>query len=389
MNTSIYLDHNATTPILPEVADAVREASLRYDGNPGSQHEPGRQARRALEEVRERTGAILGARQGGVHADQVLFTSGGTEANNLALFGLAASQSTPPGQLVVPAIEHPSIVEPAAELERRGWRVERPTASVDGVVSLQEIESLLEPDTRLVNLMLANNETGVLQPVAEVAKVCADRGIPLHTDAAQVVGKLRVDFAALAVATLSCAAHKFHGPLGIGALIVRHDIRLLPTQFGGHQQAGLRPGTEALALAVGMCTALECWHREADARAERLRQLRDRLEQTIIAEVPSATVIGQHAERLPNTSNIAFAGFDRQALLMALDMAGVACSSGSACASGSSEPSPVLVAMGLEKALVDGSVRLSLGAPTNAAEVDEATRRILHVCQHLGRGSNR
>ncbi len=386
MSSSIYLDHNATTPILPVVADAVREASLRYGANPGSQHEPGRQARRALEDTRERTGELLGARQGGMHADRVLFTSGGTEANNLALFGLTADHSEAPGQLVVPAIEHPSITEPAAVLQRRGWRVARPSASVDGVVSLQEIESHLEPDTRLVSMMLANNETGVLQPVASVAKLCAERGIPLHADAAQAIGKIPVDFAALGAATMSCAAHKFQGPLGIGALIVRHDVGLRAAQFGGHQQAGLRPGTEMLALAVGMCTALECWRSEAKERAERLRQLRDQLEQAIVAEVPSAVVIGQHAERLPNTSNIAFVGLDRQALLMALDMAGVACSSGSACASGSSEPSPVLVAMGLEKALVDGSVRLSLGASTTAVEIEEATRRILSVCQQLRQG---
>ena len=318
----------------------------------------------------------------------MIFTSGGTEANNLAVFGLTEEQTDSSGHWVIPAIEHPSILEPAAELQRDGWRVAHPTASVDGVVCLQEIESLLEPDTRLASLMLANNETGVLQPVAQMAKLCSDNGIPLHTDAAQAIGKIPVNFSALEVATMSCAAHKFHGPLGIGALIVRHGIKLRAKQFGGHQQGGLRPGTEMLALAVGMCTALECWHREADQRSNRLKQLRDRLEQAILSELPSAIVIGQQAERLPNTSNISFMELDRQALLMALDMAGVACSSGSACASGSSEPSPVLVAMGLEKALIDGSIRLSLGASTSAAEIDETARRILHACQHLGHGSN-
>ena len=387
MDSLIYLDHNATTPMLPAVADAVREASLRYGANPGSQHEPGRHARRALEEARERIGALLGARQGGTRNDRVILTSGGTEANNLAVFGLTTPASS--GQLVVPAIEHPSITAPAAELERRGWRVARPTASVDGVVDPQEIEALLGPDTRLVCLMLANNETGVLQPVSAVAQLCEHCDVPLHVDAAQAVGKLPVDFAALKASTLSCAAHKFHGPLGIGALIARDDVLLQPTQFGGHQQAGLRPGTEMLALAVGMCTALECWQGEAEQRVERLRQLRGRMEQAIVAEVPTAVIIGQQAERLPNTSNIAFVGFDRQALLMALDMTGVACSSGSACASGSSEPSPVLVAMDLEKPLVDGSIRLSLGASTNGPEVDEAVRRILYACKRLEQSSNR
>jgi cysteine desulfurase len=386
MSSSIYLDHNATTPILPEVADAIRDAALRYGANPGSQHEPGRQARRALEEARQRVGELLGARQEGIDSDQVLFTSGGTEANNLALFGLTANSPPAQGELVIPAIEHPSILEPAAELQRQGWTVLPVPADRDGVVQPDSMVSLLGPNTRLACLMLANNETGVIQPVAEVARSCSDKGIAMHCDAAQAVGKVPVDFTALGVDTMSCAAHKFHGPLGVGLLLVKHGVRLQPSVYGGHQQAGLRPGTETVALAIGVQVALECLHREAEERIARVAQLRDRLEQAIVAEVPAATVIGQRAERLPNTSNIAFVGLDRQALLMALDLAGVACSSGSACASGSSEPSPVLVAMGLEKALVDGSVRLSLGVSTTAAEIDEAARRILHACQHLGRG---
>jgi cysteine desulfurase len=383
MSSSIYLDHNATTPILPAVADAMHEASLGFSANPGSQHEPGRQARRALEDARERVGELLGARQGGLDADQVIFTSGGTEANNLALFGLTAGRAAEPGRLVIPAIEHPSITEPAAALQRSGWRVARPHPDARGVVNLQEIEPLLELDCRLVSLMLANNETGVVQPVVEVARACNDRSIPIHCDAAQAVGKIAVGFSSLGVDTMSCAAHKFHGPLGIGLLLVKHGVQLQPSLYGGHQQAGLRPGTQSVALAIGVQVALECWQREAAERTERLRHLRDRLEQAIVAELPAAEVIGQGAERLPNTSNIAFVGLDRQALLMALDLAGVACSSGSACASGSSEPSPVLVAMGLEKPLIDGSVRLSLGATTTAAEIDEASRRILAVCKQL------
>lgn len=388
MNDPIYLDHNATTPVLPEVADAVREASLRYGANPGSQHEPGRQARRALEEARGRIGELLGARLKGMEADSILLTSGGTEANNLALFGLTAASVEAPGHLVISGLEHPSITAAAALLESHGWRVDRAAPEQDGVVRPETIESLLRPGTRLVCLMLASNETGVLQPVAEVAQLCEARGVPLHCDAVQAVGKLPVDFAALGVTAMTSTAHKFHGPLGIGALVVRHGIRLQPLLWGGHQQGGLRPGTETAALVIGMRTALELWHGEADTRTARIQLLRDRLEQSILAQEPSAVVIGQHSQRLPNTSNIAFPGLDRQALVMALDMAGVACSSGSACASGSSEPSPTLVAMGLERTLVEGSIRLSLGALTTAAEIDEAAGRILRVCQHLRRGPN-
>jgi cysteine desulfurase len=389
MNQTIYLDHNATTPMLPEVADAVREASLRYGANPASQHEPGRQARRALEKARARIGELLGARLQGMEADSILLTSGGTEANNLALFGLIAASVEAPGHLVISGLEHPSITTAAAVLETRGWQVDRAAPGQDGVVLPGTIGALLQPETRLVCLMLASNETGVLQPAADVAQLCKTRGVPLHCDAVQAVGRLPVDFAKLGATTMTCTAHKFHGPLGIGALVVRHGVRLRPLLWGGHQQAGLRAGTETVALAIGMSKAMECWHAEAAARTTRLQSLRDRLEQSILAQEPSAVIIGKRSERLPNTSNIAFPGLDRQALVMALDMAGVACSTGSACASGSSELSPALVAMGLERAVAEGSIRLSLGAQTTAAEVDAASSRILRVCQHLRRGSNR
>jgi len=392
MDEPIYLDHNATAPLLPAVADAIRDASLRFPGNPGSQHEAGRKARRALEEARERIGQLLGARLDGQKPDRVFFTSGGTEANNLALLGLlggSRADGTIPGRLAISAIEHPSVAEPANQLESSCWQVDRIGVDSNGVMLLDELEQVLQPMTRLVSLMLGNNETGVLQPLAEASTLCAEHGVLLHSDAAQVVGKLPVDFAGLNLAMMSCAAHKFNGPRGIGALIVRDDVAIRPTMFGGHQQADVRPGTESIALAVGMCTALECWHRESDVRRKRLTELRDSLENAILAELPTAIAIGRDAPRLPNTANIAFTGFDRQALVMALDMAGVACSTGSACASGSSEPSPTLTAMGLEKAAAEGSVRLSLGATTTKPEIDEATRRILLVCKRLQQSRNR
>jgi cysteine desulfurase len=389
MSSPIYLDHNATTPLLPEVADAIREAALKYPANPGSQHEPGRQARRALETARQRVGQLLGARTSGLDADRVIFTSGGTEAANLAIFGLlgtprgSASEgaATAPGHLITTKIEHPCILAAAAQLPH--CRVTHLDVDTSGVVQIEQLQQHLTPDTQLVSVMLANNETGVLQPVGEIAALCADQGVALHTDAAQVIGKLPVDFEGLNVSALSCAAHKFYGPLGIGALIVRHDLPLQPTLFGGHQQAGLRPGTEMVALAIGMATALECWHREAAAHEQRLGQLRDQFEQSIRAELPYVEVIGAGAARLPNTSNLAFVGLNRQALLMALDQAGIACSSGSACASGSSEPSPVLLAMGLNPEILDGAVRFSLGHTTTASEIASSCRRILSVCQRL------
>jgi cysteine desulfurase len=207
----------------------------------------------------------------------------------------------------------------------------------------------------------------------------------LHSDAAQVAGKLPIDFRGLGVATLSVAAHKFHGPIGIGVLVVRRGLELRPRLFGGFQQGGIRPGTEPVALAVGMCRALELWHAERDARATRLQQLRDRFETLIRHGWPSAVVIGRDAPRLPHTSNIAFVGLDRQALFIALDLAGVACSTGSACASGSSEPSPAHLAMGCPPAVFGSALRFSLGVTTTAAEVEQAARRILRCCNELGR----
>jgi cysteine desulfurase len=398
----IYLDHNATTPILPEAADAVREAGLRYGANPESQHEPGRQARRALEAARERIGELLGASAD----DRVAFTSGGTESNNLAMTGLLhplplgegrargglvqASPSLQPspggrGGILISPLEHPSVYRTADHLAEQGWRVDRLPVIVDGVVRAEALGELLRPDTRLVSVMLASHETGVLQPVADVAATCRERGVKAHTDATQVVGKLQVNFRDLGVDALTFTAHKFHGPIGVGALLVRHGAVLAPSLHGGFQQAGLRPGTECVPLALGMLAALEAWAREADARSERMATLRDQLERQILAGDARAVVIGAAAARLPHTANMAFVGLDRQALAMAFDLAGVACSTGSACASGSSEPSPALVAMGLPQEQISSSIRFSLGAATTRAEVDEAARRIVSVVKRLRR----
>jgi cysteine desulfurase len=388
----IYLDHNATTPVLPEVVEAMRECYAAPYLNPASQHEFGRRARRVLEAARERIGELVGANLSGRGADRVIFTSGGTEANNLAIRGLIGEgRFSGPGNnpgvgghIVISAIEHPSITAVADHLAMLEWRVDRLGVDRDGVIRAAELAALIRPETKLVAAMLANNETGVIQPVTELAAICAQNNVPLHTDAAQIIGKLSVSFRELNVATMSFAAHKFHGPLGIGALVVRHDVDLAPQLFGGFQQGGLRPGTESVALAVGMSRALELWRAECAARIARLSQLCADFERAICVGWPAAVVIGAEAERLPNTSNIAFVGLDRQALFIALDQAGVACSTGSACASGSSEPSPTHLAMGLDPAQIGSALRFSLGVSTTAAALGEATRRILKICNDLG-----
>ena len=381
---SIYLDHNATTPIRAEVVEAMARCWREAPANPASQHRAGQVARRRLEELRAGIATILGADLSGSTPDRVVFTSGGTEANNLAITGLAQARSPDgPGHLVVSAIEHPSVLEPAEALLEQGWRLDCLGVDTTGVVRNQALAGLLSPRTALVSVMLANHDTGVMQPVAQLAGICRELGIPLHTDAVQAVGKCPIAFRELGVSALSVAAHKFRGPLGIGALVLWGDLEVKPILFGGSQQWGLRPGTECLPLVVGMHTALELWQREQHELAKRMADLREQFERGISTALDRIVVHGKGAERLPQTSNIAFLGLEAQILLMALDLAGVACSVGAACSSGSAEPSPTLLAMGLPMAIVSSSLRFSLGATTTEAEIDEALRRIVSVVRQL------
>jgi cysteine desulfurase len=384
----VYLDNNATTPIAPEVVEAMAKAMRARYANPASQHEAGRTARRVIERARERIVELLGGETTGRTPDRLIFTSGGTEANNLALFGLAAiaeQHHTGPHQLLVSPIEHPSVMTVTDQLALRGWQVDRLGVDSNGRILPESLATVAGENLRIVAAMLGNNETGVLQPIAELAGHAAARGAVLHTDAVQGVGKIDVQFSELGATTLAFTAHKIHGPLGIGGLLVKGDTQLAPQLFGGFQQAGLRPGTESVPLVVGMLTALELWSAERQERYQHLASLRDQFEQQICAELPYATVVGQGAERLPHTSNIAFVGLDRQALFVALDMAGVACSTGSACASGSSEPSPVLMAMGCEEGVTRGSLRFSFGRFSTPQEVADGACRILLACKNLER----
>jgi cysteine desulfurase len=397
----IYLDHNATTPVFPEVADAMRACWSEPYLNPASQHEFGRRARRILEDARDRIAGLIGANTSGVSSDRVIFTSGGTEANNLALRGLLPP---PPGEgrgegalvphLIISAIEHPSITRLAEHFLHIGWQVDRLGVDGNGVIRVDDLPRMLRPETRLVAAMVANNETGVVQPVAKLAAICNDRGIPLHSDAAQAAGKLPLNFQAIGVATMSVAAHKFGGPIGIGALIVRSGAPLSPLLYGGVQQYGLRPGTESVALALGLQTALELWHKNRREWLSRLEAIRTRFEAALGCNNSSGShppndarpvVLGKGAERLPNTSNIAFVGLDRQQLFLALDQAGIACSTGSACASGSSEPSPVHIAMGCDPGVISSALRFSFGVQTTAEEAEQGAARIVQACNDLRR----
>ena len=390
----IYLDNNASTVIEPAVAEAMHQCHREGFVNPASQHQSGQKARRRLETLRSELLEMLGAKSTGMDADQLVFTSGGTESNNLALTGLAylADGSLPDNKrLLISSIEHPSIDACATYLASLGFTIERLSVNADGVVQVDELEQLLRQPTRLVSVMSANNETGVIQPVAEIAQICRQHGALFHTDAVQVVGKLPVNFTAIDADALSFTAHKMHGPRGIGGLVLRNGVSPFPMLFGGFQQLGVRPGTEDVALVTGFTEAFRLFIRDID-RAERMEQLRDRLLKLIAGQLddPAGVIVnGQHSLRVPHTLNLSFPGVNRQEFIMAADMQGLSVSTGSACASGSSDPSPILIAMGLEQEVIEGSIRISLSAQTTESEIDLAAERIVLIVNNLRRQKSR
>jgi cysteine desulfurase len=373
---SIYLDNNATTPLLPAVRDAMLPFADGCFGNPASAHHAGRRARQVLEDSRERVAALLDA-----FPDEVVFTSGATESNNLAVFGLVGD---PPGHVLASPVEHPSVAEPLRHLGREGFTLDWLPVDRSGLVPSERLPQLLRDDTRLVTVMLVNHETGAVQPVRRLADYLLDRSdIAFHCDAVQAAGKMPVRFHELGVASLSLSAHKFHGPAGVGAVLLRRGVRLRPRLFGGHQQAGRRPGTEPVALAVGLATALDAAERERAERLARVRQLRERFLVRLRAEAAPLVLNGPEEGGVPHTVNVSFPGLRADALLMAFDLAGVACATGSACSSGSLLPSPVLQAMGVPEDVLRSAMRFSLGFQLSAAEVDEAARRVAAVVRRL------
>jgi cysteine desulfurase len=370
----IYLDNNATTPTHPSVWEAMRPYLTSAYGNPASAHQVGRRARRALEDARERTAALLHA-----HPDEVVFTSGATEANNLALFGLCGE---PPAHLLTSPVEHPSVGEPLHQLLQLGFTVDYLPVDRAGVVRLEALQEMLRPETRLVSVMLANHETGSVQPVGALVERLAGRAV-CHCDAVQAVGKIPIDFHALGVTALTLSAHKFHGPQGAGALLLRRGSKLRPRAWGGHQQRGQRPGTEPVALAVGLAAALEVAHAEMDPRRETVMRLRTRFLTQLRSSLATLVLNGPEDGGIPHTINVSFPGLKADALLINLDLAGVACSTGSACSSGSLLPSPVLQAMGMPEDVLHSAMRFSLSSLLTEAEIDEAARRVVGVVRRL------
>jgi cysteine desulfurase len=371
----VYLDHNATTPLLPEVVDAMLPYLREHFGNPSSAHVYGRRAREAVDRARAQVAALLGATP-----EEIFFVAHGTEANNLAIRGVVAALPEK-RHLVTSVIEHPATTEPCRELEKHGTRVTWLPVDGDGRVRVSEAVAALGSDTALVTLMHANNETGVLQPIAEVAHEARARGVLVHTDAAQSVGKLPVSVGALGVDLLTVVGHKLGAPKGVGALYVRRGTPLRPVLLGAGHERGLRPGTENVASLVGLGAACEVALRTVEGEAARVRGLCGELWTRLRARVPGLVLNGHPEARLPNTLNVRFPGVSGTALLAAVPE--VAASTGSACHAGEESASSIITAMGVEPGAALGSVRLSLGRTTTLADVMTAADALVGAWRRL------
>ena len=372
MSSPIYLDYNATTPIAPEVLDAMLPYLRQHFGNPSSSHALGRRALQAVDEARSQVASLIGARP-----QEIVFTGCATESNNLALLGVAhALQSqTHKRHLVVSAVEHPAVMSPALLLRQQGWELSVVPVDGFGRVRAQDVAAALRSDTALVSVMHANNEVGTLQPIGEIAALTRPRGIALHTDAAQSAGKVAVDVAALGVDLLSLAGHKFYAPKGVGALFVRQGTPIQPMHAGAGQESGLRPGTESVAAIVGLgAAAALALARRADDEKQ-LRELRDRLHAALATGVPGLVLNGHPVDRLPNTLHVSFPGVAGRDLLREVDGV-VAASLGSACHSEHAAVSGVLATMGVDTARAKGAVRLSIGRVTTEVEVNTAAEAL-------------
>ncbi len=360
---TIYFDHAATTPVDPRVLEAMLPYFSEYYGNPSELHRLGRQARAAVEEARARVAAVLGAGE-----KEILFTSGGTEADNLALLGYLGRFQ--PGHLIVSAIEHPAIMETARALNRLGWAVDFVPVDGEGVVDVDAYEQAFRDDTRLASIMFANNVVGTLQPVAELARIAHEKGAVFHTDAVQAVGSLPVDVTELGVDMLSLSGHKLYGPKGVGALYVKRGTRLQPVLHGGGHERRLRSGTENVPGIVGLGEAITLAAESLWEVRPRLEALRDRLRQGVAELIPEVTYLGHPTRRLPGNVAFSVRYVEGESMLLQLDVHGFMVSSGSACASGSLEPSHVVLALGLGAEDAHGSMRVTLGRENTEEEVD-------------------
>jgi len=363
----VYLDFNATTPVEPAVLDAMLPYFSAEFGNAASIHTPGQRARAAAETAREQVAALIGARP-----QEIIFTSGGTESDNHAIFGIVEAAGGHDKHVVTSTIEHEAVLNACQALEKRGMKVTYLPVDSHGQIALNELRRVLRPETVLITIMHANNELGTVQPLEEIGRLAQEADIYFHTDAVQSAGKIPIDVTALQVDMLSLSGHKFYAPKGIGALYIRGGTRLRQLLYGGHHQRGFRPGTENVAGIVGLGKAAEIARRSLADDAKRVALLRDKLQRGLLERVPQSRVNAAAAQRTPNTTNLVFPGVEGEALLIALDLKGLACSTGAACSSGAVEPSHVLTAIGLPPEEARASLRFSLGRHTTSTDIDFA-----------------
>ncbi len=373
----IYLDHNATTPVHPEVRDVLMACYENDFGNPSSVHRYGRRTRVQVDGARDGVAAVLG-----VSAASIFFCSGGTEANNTIIKGVAAALKDRGRHIITSSTEHPVVLDTCAYLGQNGFDITYLPVNEAGLVELQAVQDALTDETTLVSIMHANNETGVMQPIADIARLAHQRGALVHTDAVQSFGKTPLDIDELDVDFLSFSGHKLYAPKGIGGWYARTSTALQPLIHGGHQERGLRSGTENVANILALGKACEIATRDMHAEWERLLQLQQRLEHGILESVPTARIQSAAATRLPNTTNVAFANVEGETLLMSLDLQGVAISTGSACSSGSLEPSHVLRAMAVPETYLYGALRLSMGRSTTPEDIDYVLELLPNIVQH-------
>jgi len=383
----VYLDHNATTAVEPDVLDAMLPYLSGEFGNAASIHTFGQRARAAVETAREQVAALIGARP-----QEIIFTSGGTEADNHAIFGVAQSLLAAPRDgagagaskhIITTTIEHEAVLNTCQALEKRGVEVTYLPVDRDGLISPAEARQAIRKETVLITVMHANNELGTVEPLEEIGRIAADADVYFHTDAVQSAGKLPIDVNALRLDLLSLSGHKFYAPKGVGALYIRGGTRLQQLLYGGHHQRGFRPGTENVAGIVGLGKAAELARKSLSEDAARVAALRDRLERGLLSRVAHSHANGAGAPRTPNTTNITFPGVEGEALVIALDLKGLACSTGAACSSGAVEPSHVLTAIGLSPDKARASLRFSLGRHTTAAEIDFALQVVPAAVEQL------
>jgi cysteine desulfurase len=380
----VYLDNSATTPVDPRVAAAMARAVVETFGNASSVHGFGQQARAAIDRARREVATLIGARQ-----NEIVFTSGGTESNNLAIRGVCEAAAPHGGHIITSAIEHPSVAGVCAELEKRGWEVTRLPVYGNGVVRIEDVAASLRPDTVLVTLMLANNEIGTIQPVAEIGalvrerRTAGQRHLWLHTDAVQAAGRLRLNVEEIGCDLLTMSGHKLYAPKGVGALYVRRGVRLHGQNVGGHQERERRAGTENVPGIVAFGEAARLAREEFERRLLHDRVLRDRFEAAVSDKIPDVVMNGDREQRLGHLSNISFRFIEGEGLLINLDLEGVAVSTGSACSSGTLEPSPVIRALGVNDELARGSIRFSFGKDNTEAEVDYAVEVLARAVERL------